>query len=75
MERLSITKFRNYVLIDLMVDLNITSCQASAFRIKLLWLYSSLEVSKSHISVCLCTALRKGECETAKLVFAVSHVT
>lgn len=36
MERLSITKFRNYVLIDLMVDLNITSCQASVFRIKLL---------------------------------------
>lgn len=35
-ERLSITKFRNYVLIDLMVDLNITSCQASVFRIKLL---------------------------------------
>lgn len=32
MKRLSITKFRNYVLIDLMVDLNITSCQASVFR-------------------------------------------
>lgn len=58
-------KWKGYLLLNLeimswlMVDLNITSCQPSVFRIKLLWLYSFLEVSESQISVCLCMVLRK----------------
>lgn len=50
----------------LMVDLNINSCQASTFRIRLLWLQFLWSLTASHFH-CLCMVLRKWRMRMCKL--------